>query len=176
MPSVHASNVPIVRRPGEGEGAQWPVYALRVPFQPRIRTSPFSACCAHAGTHEASIRTRPSLMGPPARPISAPFREFESVSCVADVANSTFASIPDQVALLMPPQEALLSLDRSRPDESLMAELTGHREACAVDRQGLPVGVEQVRRTASRFRILPARTRVGMRNEESVAAGGQGAS
>jgi hypothetical protein len=32
-----------------------------------------------AGTHEASVRTRPSLMGPPARPVPTPFPEFESV-------------------------------------------------------------------------------------------------
>ena len=45
----------------------------------------------------------------------------------------------------------MLSLDQTRTDESLMAELSGQQETRTADLQGVPVGVGQVRRVVMPF-------------------------
>ena len=89
-------------------------------------------------------------MGPPMRPTPTPFQEFESVrfDCLH---NPLFNMVLIAFFML---QEALLSLDRNRTDESLMAELTGQQHQGTFDQHAVPDAVRQVRTTRRVKRVL----------------------
>ena len=104
VPSLHASNVPIAARPGEGGGDGTAAYEASVRTPPVRPLFPTDAACCRANR----LWMLQARMGPAARPVPNAFPEYES--------------------------EAHLDLAATRTDESLMGAFPaqGTNSSCSL--------------------------------------------